>query len=179
MGKIAVILILGTALLMGAGLWYAQTRGYYAAVEGPVTLTLVTADGLVSLPAGDVRAIASVSSPLGFRACFTHDLSLDAVQTELSAAPLPGAAPTIAPPRFDCFDADAVGALLASGEARAFTAYKNAAFGVDRIVALTADGRGWAWHELNDCGDKSYDGTVVGGECPDRATFEPLTEGRL
>lgn len=179
MGKFAVILILGTALLMGAGLWYAQTHGYYAEIEGPVTLTLATDEGLVTLPATEVRAISSQSSPLGFRACFAHDLSLDAVQSELSATPLPGAAPTIAPPWFDCFDADAIGALLASGEARAFTAFENVAFGVDRIVALTDDGRGWGWHQLNDCGDKSYDGTVVGGECPDRATFEPLTEGRF
>ncbi|HBR38682.1 MAG TPA: histidine kinase, partial [Sulfitobacter pontiacus] len=38
----------------------------------------------------------------------------------------------------------------------------------DRIVAITSDGRGYVWHELNDCGDKAYDGTVVGEACPER-----------
>jgi len=53
------------------------------------------------------------------------------------------------------------------------------AYGVDRVVALTADGRGWSWHELNECGHKAYDGTAVGPACPDRATYTPLTEGSL
>ncbi len=189
MGKIVVILLLGTALMAGAGLWYAQTRGYYDPVDGPVTLTLEGPNGLIKIPAREVQAIASNSSPLGFRACFAHDLDLavlagvtpDAPQGDgaLRAYTAPDAAPTIAPGWFDCFDAPALGALLADGTARAFTAYSNAAFGVDRVVALTADGRGWAWHALNDCGDRAYDGTPVGEECPDRATFQPLTEGSL
>ncbi|CTQ50168.1 DUF6446 family protein [Jannaschia donghaensis] len=179
MGKIAVLLILGTALAMGAGLWFAQTRGYYAAIEGPVTLTLETGSGLFTLPATEVQAIASNSSPLGFRACFTHDLDGVALAYMASGLPIPDAAPTIAPPWFDCFDAEAIGAQIADGTARAFIAYKNAGYGVDRIVALTLDGRGFAWHELNECGEKAYDGTAIGEECPDRATFEPLTEGQL
>ena len=179
MGKIAVILILGTALLMGAGLWFSQTRGYYAPIDGPVTLTLETDGGLITLPARDVTAIASTSSPLGFRACFTHDLNLDTARADLGLSPRPTPAPTIAPPSFTCFDAGKVDAMLADGTATAFTAYKNAAFGVDRVVALTADGRGFAWHELNACGKKAYDGTPVGEECPARDDFEPLTEGSL
>lgn len=180
MGKLAVILILGAAALAGAGLWYAQTRGYYDRVEGPVTLTLASEEGdLTTLPATDVRAIASASSPLGFRACFDHMLALEALGPEIPAERRPEAAPTIAPGWFDCFDAAYIGELLSTGEAQAFTAYPNAAYGVDRVVALTPDGRGWAWHELNDCGDKAYDGTVTGEECPDRASFQPLTEGAL
>ncbi|MFO6463978.1 DUF6446 family protein [Jannaschia sp. KMU-145] len=179
MGKFAVIAILLAALGAGAGLWFAQTRGYYAPVEGPVTLTLFAEDGLTTLPASGVEAIASKSSPLGFRACFTTDLDLAALGDEIAATPHPGAAPTIAPPWFDCFEAAAIGALLSSGQARAFLAYQDVAFGVDRIVALAADGRGWAWHELNDCGRKAYDGTAVGRACPARETFVPLIEGSL
>ncbi|WP_179380607.1 DUF6446 family protein [Jannaschia marina] len=179
MGKFVVIAILLSAALAGGGLWYAQTRGYYAPVEGPVTLTLAEGDALTTLPVEEVEAIASSSSPLGFRACFRHGLDLAAVGDEIPAETMNDAAPTIAPDWFPCFDAARVGELLATGEARAFVAYKNAAYGVDRVVALTADGRGWAWHQLNDCGDKAYDGTVVGEECPARETFEPLTEGQL
>ncbi len=177
MGKAVVIALLLCAVFGGAGIWYAQTRGYYSPLDGPVTLTLARDGDLSTLPATDIQAIASTSSPLGFRACFAHDLD-PAALADL-ADPRPDAAPTIAPGWFGCYDAEAVGDLLASGAARAFTAYPNAFFGVDRIVALTADGRGWAWHELNECGRKSYDGTPVGAACPDRDAWTPLTEGAL
>jgi hypothetical protein len=175
MGKLVVILLLGTATAGGVGIWYTQTRAFYAPVDGPVTLSLWQGGAAAPLAATGVRAIASPSSPLGFRACFDHALD----PAEIAAPARPEAAPTVAPGWFDCFDAAAVGALLAAGEARAFTAYENAAYGVDRIVALGADGRGWAWHELNDCGRRTYDGTPVGQACPDRAAFAPLTEGSL
>ena len=180
MGKVVAILILGTALLVGGGIWYAQTWGYYRPVEGPVTLTLAGPDdALTTLPARDVRAIASEASPLGFRACFTADLDADALLSEIAVTPRPDARPTIAPGWFLCFDAGELARLLEAGEARAFKAYPNARLGVDRIVALGADGRGWAWHELNDCGRRAYDGTPVGEACPDRASFVPLEEGSL
>ncbi|CTQ32348.1 DUF6446 family protein [Jannaschia rubra] len=180
MGKFAVIAILLSALLVGGGIWYAQTRGYYATVDGPVTLTLAAPDGsLTTLPVVSLEAIASSSSPLGFRACFVTDIDQTALGGEIPVEVRAAPAPTIAPPWFDCFDAGVVDGLLQAGEATAYTAYHNAQYGVDRIVALTPDGRGWAWHELNDCGDKAYDGTPVGEECPDRASFEPLIEGSL
>ncbi|MEM8849748.1 MAG: DUF6446 family protein [Pseudomonadota bacterium] len=166
-----------SALAAGAGLWFTATRAFYAPIDGPVTLTLLTDDILVTLPATNVEAIASTSSPLGFRACFTH--GVDIAAPDLAPQPHPDPAPTIAPAWFDCFDAPAIGALLSSGEAQAFTAYENAQYGTDRVVALTPDGRGWAWHQLNDCGDRAYDGTPVGEACPDRATFTPLIEGSL
>jgi hypothetical protein len=172
MGKLVVIALLTAAALAGGGLWYSATRAYYAPVEGPVTLTLWRDGAAEAIPVEDVAAIASSSSPLGFRACFAHAVTLDA-----APEPRPDPAPTIAPGWFDCFDAEAVAALIRAGQARAFTGYENVAYGVDRVVALAEDGRGWAWHELNDCGERSYDGTVVGEACPDRETFQPLTEG--
>ena len=57
---------------------------------------------------------------------------------------------------------------LRAGTALPFLGQKNVAFGVDRVVAITEDGRGYVWHELNDCGEKAYDGTIVGEECPGR-----------
>ncbi len=180
MGRLVAILILGTALAVGAGIWFAQTRGYYAAVDGPVTLTLAAPDGaLTTLPATEVAAIASDASPLGFRACFRTDIDPAALGRDLVVEPRPEAAPTIAPGWFPCFDAGALTAMLAAGEARAYTAFPNARYGVDRIVALAPDGRGWAWHELNECGDRAYDGTPVGEACPDREGFAPLVEGSI
>ena len=174
MGKFVVILLLLSAALAGAGIWWTNTRAFYAPVDGPVTLTLSKDGDLVTLPASEIEAISSTSSPLGFRACFTHDLDRAAIPFDAPEA----AEPTVAPPWFDCFDAEAVAALIASGEAQAAIAYENVAYGVDRIVALTAD-RGWAWHQLNECGEKSYDGTPVGRACPDRTTYTPLIEGSL
>ena len=71
---------------------------------------------------------------------------------------LNGKAPDLASPR----------AALKSGKATAFLGQKNIHYGVDRIVAITQDGRGYAWQELNNCGEKAYDGTVVGEDCPPR-----------
>jgi hypothetical protein len=179
LGKFVVILLALAALLAGAGVWYTNTRAFWAPLEGPVTLTLWSEEGLISLPAKDVRAVASASSPLGFRACFDYSLDLATLGEAIPVEPRPDAVPTIAPGGFDCFDAPAIGAMLAAGEAFAFTAYENAQFGVDRIVALAPDGRGWAWHQINECGERAYDGTPVGEACPDRDRFQPLIEGSL
>ena len=169
MGKVVVIALVVVCFLGGIGIWYAQTRAFWSTVDGTVALAV---EG-VPLEAATVEAIASASSPLGFRACFRHGQDVPAIDAPDRSDP----APTVAPGWFACFDAEAVAALIASGEARAFTSHHNAAYGVDRIVALAADGRGWAWHELNECGRRSYDGTPVGEECPDRDTYEPLREG--
>ena len=64
--------------------------------------------------------------------------------------------------------AESIDAALEAGSALAFLGQKNVHFGVDQIVAITDDGRGYIWHQLNECGEKSYDGTVVGEACPDR-----------
>jgi len=39
-----------------------------------------------------------------------------------------------------------------------------------KINALTIldNGKGYIWHEINDCGDKLYDGSPVSNECPKR-----------
>ena len=55
-----------------------------------------------------------------------------------------------------------------TGAVLVFLGQKNVHYGVDRIVAIHEDGRGWVWQDLNDCGEKAYDGTVIGEECPPR-----------
>ena len=54
----------------------------------------------------------------------------------------------IAPKWFNCFDAEAIGADIESGDARAVLLHRNIAEGVDRIAALYTDGRGFVWHQL-------------------------------
>ena len=159
------MLIMLTALIAGAGLYYLQIYGYYEEVQGrDVTLVSLTSEQAEVIPTGAFQGIDADSSPIRYRACFTTDLSL-AMLTETYVL-LDQATPRNAPGWFDCFDAATLGAELDAGIALPFLSLKNVHYGVDRIVAITDDGRGYVWHELNDCGEKAYDGTVVGEECP-------------
>ncbi|MFY9211875.1 MAG: DUF6446 family protein [Aestuariivita sp.] len=164
-GKIASVLILLCAILAGGALYYLQIYGYYEEVsETDVMLLSVANNEPESIEFAEFQGIDADSSPIRFRACFTTTGDLEALSARFVDA---GAVvPRNAPGWFECFDAAAIAAELRAGTARAFMAQKNIRYGVDRIVAITEDGRGYIWHELNDCGSKAYDGTVVGEECP-------------
>lgn len=164
-GKIMGVVIMLSALIAGAGLYYLQIYGFYEEVtEADVSLVSLNTEQPETIPFANFEAIDAESSPIRYRACFTTDLSL-AFLTE-SYVLAPDIDPRNAPEWFDCFDAAAIGAELEAGTALTFMGAKNVHFGVDRIVAVTDDGRGYVWHELNDCGEKAYDGTIVGEECP-------------
>ncbi|EDQ05247.1 hypothetical protein DSM14862_01061 [Sulfitobacter indolifex] len=166
-GKIVGIVILVSALIAGAALYYLQIYGFYDDVpDAQVELVSLTTQEPEEIAADNLQAIDADSSPIRFRACFTHDLSL-AMATETYEM-TDHTDPRNAPGWFDCFDAAAIGAEIEAGTALTFLGAKNVHYGVDRIVALTDDGRGYIWHELNDCGEKSYDGTVIGETCPER-----------
>ncbi|KIN71756.1 DUF6446 family protein [Sulfitobacter guttiformis] len=156
-----------SALLAGAALYYLQIYGFYEEVDAPadgmMLLPLASSQGEV-IPMEGFEAIDADSSPIRYRACFTTPYSL-ALLTETFQM-VEGAQPRNAPSWFECFDAKKIGDELEAGTALTFMSQKNVHFGVDRIVAITSDGRGYAWHELNDCGAKAYDGTIVGEECP-------------
>lgn len=166
-GKFTAAAIVLAALAAGVGIWYTQTYAYHVPAPAQDQITLTTLQGgTEGLPVTDFTGIRSESSPLGFRACFkltepprgfteTYDRPADR-------------APTIAPGWFDCFNARQIGEDLAARGAIALMGTKNIAYGVDRIVALYPDGTGYAWHQLNNCGHKAYDGTVVGEACPPR-----------
>lgn len=169
-GKIIAGLIVVIALLAGVALYYTQIYAYYYEVEASgtedVTLVSLISDAPEGILYEGFQAVDADSSPLRYRACFTTPMSLPMLTETYQMVEPP--APRTAPGWFDCFDAAAIDAELQAGTALAFLGHKNIAYGVDRIVAITDDGRGYAWHELNDCGDKAYDGTVVGEECPPR-----------
>ncbi len=172
-GRIVGIVILLSALIAGAALYYAQIYGFYdevSAQAAEVELVSVGSNLPEAIVADDVSAIDADSSPIRYRACFTTPLSL-AMLSETYVL-TDHATPRNAPRWFDCFDAAAIGAEIEAGTALTFLGGKNVHFGVDRIVAITDDGRGFVWHELNDCGEKSYDGTVVGETCPERPQSE-------
>lgn len=162
-----------SALLAGGAMYYLQVYAFYEEVS---------AQGedirLVSLMSGEpepilfenFQAIDGSSSPIRYRACFTTEMR-HAMLSETYVA-FENAEPRNAPGWFDCFDAEAIGAELEAGTALTFLSQKNFAYGVDRVVAITEDGRGYVWHELNDCGAKAYDGSPTGEACPPREDVE-------
>lgn len=171
MGKFLAVLLLGSAVIAGASMYYLQVYGLYDEVQTKdVQLVSVLDDLPETISFDNFQAIDSQSSPIRYRACFTTDLSISLLSETFVG--LEKASPRNAPKWFDCFDAAAIGAELTAGTAVPFLGQKNVHFGVDRIVAITTDGRGYIWHDLNDCGDKAYDGTIVGEECPGRKATE-------
>ncbi|KEJ90030.1 DUF6446 family protein [Sulfitobacter donghicola] len=176
-GKIIGIVIVVSSLIAGAALYYLQIYGFYQEVDAPAEgielMALSSGEGEV-IPLEGFRAIDAESSPIRYRACFTTPYSL-ALLTETFQM-VEGVEPRNAPGWFDCFDAAAIADELKAGTALTFLSEKNVHYGVDRIVAITDDGRGYVWHELNDCGEKAYDGTVVGEECPALPTAPAPTE---
>ncbi len=170
MGKFLVGMIVVIAAVAGAAMYYLQVYAFYEEVSATgiddVQLVSFVSNMPEPIVYEDFRAIDADSSPIRYRACFTTSFS-HAMLTETYVG-LDNVVPRNAPGWFDCFDATAIAAELEAGTALAFLGGKNVDFGVDRIVVITEDGRGYAWHELNDCGDKAYDGTIIGEECPAR-----------
>lgn len=166
----ARLLLVGIALIAlvaGVGMWYLQVYAFYEELSGdeagPILLT-TQAGAPEPIPVADLRAIDSDSSPIRFRACFTTPEPLDALAQRYE--PYAEPTPLNAPGWFDCFDARAIGAALESGEARAFLSVKDIQYGIDRIVAILPDGRGYAWQQINSCGKVVFDGEPPPEGCP-------------
>ncbi|MBU3259378.1 MULTISPECIES: DUF6446 family protein [Roseovarius] len=169
MGKFLAGLILVTAIVAGAVLYYVQIYAFYDEVSGNGTDDVLMTSMVSGQPEpvlyDDFRAIDSDSSPIRYRACFTTTMS-QAMLTE-TYEPYERAEPLVAPGWFDCFDADALGAALEDGRALAFLGQKDIEYGIDRIVAITEDGRGYVWHQINHCGEVVFDGQPAPEDCPE------------
>ncbi|MEP1839130.1 MULTISPECIES: DUF6446 family protein [Alphaproteobacteria] len=176
-GKILGGFIVISALVAGAALYYLQIYGFYQEVDAPaggVELVKLGDAQREMIPIENFKAIDADSSPIRYRACFTTPYSLGLLTETFEM--VENMTPRNAPGWFDCFDAEAIAGELEAGTALTFLSEKNVHYGVDRIVAITNDGHGYVWHELNDCGEKAYDGTVVGEECPPVPTAQAPTE---
>jgi hypothetical protein len=167
-GRLVIVALLLTALAMGVGMYWLQVYAYYDELSseeaGPVTLVLKGGEGGEAIPVTDLRAIDSGSSPIRYRACFTVEEPLDALAQRFEAYEDPR--PLNAPGWFDCFDAEAIGDALESGEGRAFLSAEDIRYGIDRVVAVLPDGRGFAWQQINACGEVVFDGEPAPEGCP-------------
>ncbi|CUH76579.1 hypothetical protein SAMN04488093_102609 [Tropicibacter naphthalenivorans] len=159
-----------SAFAVGFGVYYTQVYAFYSQIEGngttDVMLTPVGGGAPEVIAYSDFQAIDRESSPLAYRACFTTTQSL-AMLTETFEM-YERAVPRISPAWFECFDAQAAGDAIEADKAVVFTGQRNIEFGIDRVVAITEDGRGYIWQEINECGDKAYDGSPLGEDCPER-----------
>jgi len=148
-GKLVGGFIVGAALLAGAAVYYLQVYYFYdrpdpASVE--IRLTPIAGGAPEAIPAEALSVIDATSSPIRFRACFTTPVSLATLTETYATYDHP--VPLIAPGWFDCFDAGRIEAALASGEALAFLGEAEVAPGVDRVVAVFANGDAFSWQQL-------------------------------
>lgn len=169
-GKVVAIVLILSGAIAGGFLYYLQVYGYYhqvqATVDEDVKLVALASNEPEPILYENFQAIDAESSPIRYRACFDTQMSIPMLTETYEL--VDNVIPRNAPSWFDCFDSAEIAAKLEAGTALAFMGEKNVHYGVDRIVAITDDGQGYVWHELNDCGEKSYDGTVIGEECPPR-----------
>ena len=161
MGRVLITMMLFAAVVAGGALYYLQVYAYYDEITAaPGDLVLATDTGPQALDFRDFRGIDSNSSPLRYRACLTVGALPD------GALLRPLAEPRVAPDWFDCFDAARIGADLQSGAATAYLGVENLAYGIDRVIAIYPDGRGFIWHDINACGDAAFNREPVPDTCP-------------
>lgn len=147
-GKLVAGAIVLTAAVAGAAMYYLQVYGFYQTVSAISEIEVTTVGGMPEpLLVEDFQGIDADSSPLRYRACFTVPVSLGTLTETYRIAE--AAQPLNGPGWFDCYDAAEIGAALAAGDAVAFVGTPEIRPGVDRIVAVFRDGRGFAWHQLN------------------------------
>jgi hypothetical protein len=166
MARVIIVAMLLMAAGLGGVLYYQQVYAYYEEVQASddaVRLTTVSFGDVEPIIVQSFEGIDAISSPLRYRACFETTLSL-AMLTETFVI-VDNAEPRVAPNWFDCFDAAQIGADLQT-EAVAFMGVENVEYGIDRIVAIYPDGRGYAWHQINACGEVVFDGNRPPEDCP-------------
>lgn len=156
------------AVIAGLAMYYLQVYAYYEETPAeslpPVQLTSLVSGAPEPILVEDHRAIDAESSPIRYRACFRTTASLGMLtETFVDYA---GAEPLVAPDWFSCFDAEELGAALESGDAIGFLGQENIEYGIDRVVAVMVDGRGYIWHQINACGAAFFDGDPLPDGCP-------------
>ena len=163
-GKLFVIALVLSAAIGGAAMYWLQVYAFYEPVEEP-RIELTTLQGTVEpILAENVQAIDADSSPIRYRACFETPMS-EAMMSETYVL-YDEATPLNAPDWFDCFSSTEIGEALETGQALAFLGVENIEYGIDRVVAVLPDGRGFAWHQINRCGERVFDGDPPPEGCP-------------
>lgn len=112
------------------------------------------------------EGIDAQTSPLKFKACFRAGNSIPMMTETYVVYETP--TPLKAPVWFRCYKHKSLSEDLESGEAIAFLGEANITYGIDRVVAIYGDGRGFAWHQINECGEAAFAGTDMPADCPQK-----------
>ncbi len=162
MGRIAVAGILVVTLVAAGALYWLQVHAFYERLPARTGFPLTPAGAVapVTVAVSGFEGIDSDSSPIRYRACFRLEGAAQPF------TPYGDPTPLNAPGWFSCFDAAAIGAALEAGTAQAVLSEANIRFGIDRVVALFPDGRGYAWTQINRCGQAHFDGRPLPAGCP-------------
>ena len=166
MARIIIVIMLLTGVVAGGLLYYQQVYAFYEEIEfspDAIQLTSLSTGEAEPIVLQSFDAIDATSSPLRYRACFETTLSL-AMLTETFVIVDRGE-PRVAPDWFDCFDAEQIGADIQT-EAIVFMGIENISYGIDRVVAVYPDGRGFSWHQINACGEVVFNREPVPEGCP-------------
>ncbi|MXY33022.1 MAG: histidine kinase [Boseongicola sp. SB0664_bin_43] len=167
-GKVIALVLMICSAIAGGGLYYLQVYGFYDEVlpggASDVLLTTLRFGMPEPINHEEFQAIDAESSPLRYRACFMTHLSLETLAETYVVHDDP--VPNVAPGWFRCFDAAEIGAALEDGSAIAFLGTRNVAYGFDRVVAVSRDGHGFVWHQLNRCGERYFNGKSLPEDCP-------------
>ena len=134
--------LVAVAILFGAGLWYAQQRGYYEVVTGIGSVRIGDRDFAVA----GYEGTDGSRSPLKLRGCFR----LDDPRAALAAGrPATDAVPLTTPDWIECFDEEAILADIRAGRAAAIMAGEDEGDGADLFMAVYPDGRAFSWRQPN------------------------------
>ena len=177
--RISIVGILGCAILGGGLMYYQLVYAGYAELDaaqvGEIQLISVATGQPEAALLENVKGIDTVvegvrlSGAISFRACFDMVQSQDVLRDTYVG--FDDAIPLNAPGWFDCFNARDIGEALEIGEAIALLSEENISFGVNRIIAVMPGGRGFAWHQLNPCGEAVFAGDALPDGCPDPEGF--------
>ena len=128
-------------MIFGIVFFYFQTYAYYSKVSNKEQIVVNKAQIKVE----DYIGIRSDVSKLKLRGCFNIDPSaFKFLVTSFKASPLS------APFWFECFDYKEIQSDIDNGTLKAYLAEENEYPGIDRYVAISVNGIGYEWRQLNE-----------------------------
>ena len=140
-GKITVILLIVVTLIFGIVFFYFQNYAYYSKVDAKEKIIV----NKIQIKVQDYIGIRSDVSKLKLRGCFKIDPSaFEFFVTSIKASPLS------APFWFECFDYKEIQSDIDNGTLKAYLAEENEYPGIDRYVAISINGIGYEWRQLNE-----------------------------
>ena len=139
-GKRFILLFLCSVGIFTVALFYFQNYAYYDSIDIRQNILL----GKKRFEISYYQGIDSESSGLKLRECFVVDI-LDGINLPKYEKPTPLTAPFW----FKCFNAERITKDLEDGKASAFLLKKEEFDGIDNVIAIYPDGRGYRWRQLN------------------------------